>query len=147
MAQKPVNEMTEGAMKNFKTLLDSNTVIGKEIVMADGTTIIPVSKVSFGFASGGSDLPASQKDLFGGGMGSGVTITPIAFLVARDGDVKLLPVQQYNSSLDRAIDMAPGLVDKVSGFVKKRGGKDGEKDAPHADTAEDPAAESSTGDR
>lgn len=71
-----LGELTESNMKNLQALVDSNSVIGKEIVTPDGTVILPVSKVSFGFGSGGGDLPSSQKELFGGGTGGGVTITP-----------------------------------------------------------------------
>ena len=75
--------------------------------------------MTFGYASGGSDLPATQKELFGGGTGGGVSITPIAFLVIRSGDVKVLPVQPYQSTADRVVGMAPDLIDKVSGLVNK----------------------------
>lgn len=72
-----LGELTESNMKNLQALIDSNSVIGREIVTPDGTVILPVSKVSFGFGSGGGDLPSSQKELFGGGTGGGVTITPL----------------------------------------------------------------------
>ena len=81
MAANPINELTDNSMKNLRALVDSNTVIGNPVTTPDGTTILPVSKVSFGFGTGGSDLPATQKELFGGGAGGGVSITPIAFLV------------------------------------------------------------------
>ena len=112
-----LGELTESSMKNLQGLIDSNSVIGKEIVTADGTTILPVSKVSFGFGSGGSDLPSTQKELFGGGSGGGVTITPIAFLVVKNGDVKVLHVQSYSNTADRVVDMVPDVVDKVSGLI------------------------------
>ena len=67
-----LGELTESNMKNLQALIDSNSVIGREIVTPDGTVILPVSKVSFGFGSGGGDLPSSQKELFGGGTGGGV---------------------------------------------------------------------------
>lgn len=79
--------------------------------------ILPVSKVSFGFGSGGGDLPATQKDLFGGGTGGGVSITPLAFLIVKNGDVKLLQVQSYNNTADRVVGMVPDVVDKVSGLI------------------------------
>lgn len=82
-----------------------------------GTVILPVSKVSFGFGSGGGDLPSSQKELFGGGTGGGVTITPLAFLIVKNGDVKLLQVQSYNNTADRVVGMVPDVVDKVSGLI------------------------------
>lgn len=112
-----LGELTESSMKNLQALIDSNTVIGKEVITPDGTVILPVSKVSFGFGSGGSDLPASQKELFGGGSGAGVTITPIAFLVVKNGDVRLLQVQSYSNTADRVVGMVPEVVDKVSGLI------------------------------
>lgn len=124
-----LGELTESSMKNLQTLIDSNTVIGKEVITPDGTVILPVSKVSFGFGSGGSDLPASQKELFGGGSGAGVTITPIAFLVVKNGDVRLLQVQSYSNTADRVVGMVPEVVDKVSGLIaghKKDGAEDAE---------------------
>ena len=119
MATKPISELTDSSMKNLQALIDSNSVIGKAVTTPDGTTILPVSKVTFGYASGGSDLPATQKELFGGGTGGGVSITPIAFLVIRSGDVKVLPVQPYQSTADRVVGMAPDLIDKVSGLGNK----------------------------
>ena len=120
-----LGELTESNMKNLQALIDSNSVIGREIVTPDGTVILPVSKVSFGFGSGG-DLPASQKELFGGGTGGGVTITPLAFLIVKNGDVKLLQVQSYNNTADRVVGMVPDVMDKVSGLIS---GAKKEKDA------------------
>ena len=127
MAVNPISELTDSSMKNLRTLVDSNSVIGQPITTPDGATILPVSKVSFGFGTGGSDLPASQKELFGGGAGGGVSITPIAFLVIRDGDVKLLQIQSFSSTADRVVGMVPDVMDRVSGFVSGLGKK---KDAP-----------------
>ena len=126
-----LGELTESNMKNLQALIDSNSVIGKEIITPDGTVILPVSKVSFGFGSGGGDLPATQKDLFGGGTGGGVSITPLAFLIVKNGDVKLLQVQSYNNTADRVVGMVPDVVDKVSGLIS------GSKKAK----TEDPTAE------
>lgn len=117
MAANPINELTDNSMKNLRALVDSNTVIGDPVTTPDGTTILPVSKVSFGFGTGGSDLPATQKELFGGGAGGGVSITPIAFLVVKDGDVKLLQVQSFSNTADRVVGMVPDVLDRVSGFV------------------------------
>lgn len=127
-----LGDLTESNMKNLQALIDSNSVIGKEIITPDGTVILPVSKVSFGFGSGGSDLPSSQKELFGGGTGGGVTLTPLAFLIVKNGDVKLLQVQSYNNTADRMVGMVPEVVDKVSGLIS---GSKKEK----AEKAEDPA--------
>ena len=112
-----LGELTESSMKNLQTLIDSNSVIGKEVITPDGTVILPVSRVSFGFGTGGGDLPATQKELFGGGTGGGVSITPLAFLIVKKGDVKLLQVQSYNNTADRVVGMVPDVVDKVSGLI------------------------------
>ena len=122
-----LGELTESSMKNLQTLIDSNSVIGKEVITPDGTVILPVSRVSFGFGTGGGDLPATQKELFGGGTGGGVSITPLAFLIVKNGDVKLLQVQSYSNTADRVVGMVPEAVDKVSGLINSK------KAAPEAE--------------
>ncbi len=123
------------SMKNLKEIVDANTVIGDPVTTPTGTVIIPVSKVSFGFASGGSDFNTKngspEKPVFGGGSGAGVTLTPLAFLiVSADGkvDLKMLAPDSKNM-IDKAIDMAPGIIDKIKGFSSKKGEEvsDGEK--------------------
>ena len=121
MAANPINELTDNSMKNLRALVDSNTVIGNPVTTPDGTTILPVSKVSFGFGTGGSDLPATQKELFGGGAGGGVSITPIAFLVVKDGMTRVLPVAVPPvSTVDRIVEMTPDLMDKVEKYFDKK---------------------------
>ncbi len=137
MSTRPLGELNDSSMKNLQTLIDSNTVIGTPINTADGTVILPVSKVSFGFATGGSDLPSSQKELFGGGSGGGVTITPVAFLVVKNGDVKLLQLQAFHNTADRMVGMVPEVMDKVSGIVSGLTKKD---EPPKADTPAAPQA-------
>ena len=122
-----LGELTESSMKNLQTLIDSNSVIGKEVITPDGPVILPVSRVSFGFGTGGGDLPATQKELFGGGTGGGVSITPLAFLIVKNGDVKLLQVQSYSNTADRVVGMVPEVVDKVSGLINSK------KAAPEAE--------------
>ena len=122
-----LGELTESSMKNLQTLIDSDSVIGKEVITPDGTVILPVSRVSFGFGTGGGDLPATQKELFGGGTGGGVSITPLAFLIVKNGDVKLLQVQSYSNTADRVVGMVPEVVDKVSGLINSK------KAAPEAE--------------
>ncbi len=124
-------------MKNLQTLIDSNSVVGDPITTPDGTTILPVSRVSFGFGTGGSDLPATQKELFGGGSGGGVSITPVAFLVIQNGSVKVLQIQSFSSTADRVVGMVPDVIDRVSGFVSGMG----KKDAPDPETDPAPAAQ------
>lgn len=115
-----ISGLTDNSMKNLKTLVDADTVIGNPITTPDGTMIIPVSKVSFGFATGGSDLASkSPKDVFGGGSGGGVTIQPLCFLVVKNGDVKILHINSNNSTSSQALNMIPDVIDKISGIVKK----------------------------
>ena len=93
-------------------------------------------KVTFGYASGGSDLPSSQKELFGGGSGGGVSITPIAFLVIKDGNIKLLQVQSFANTADRVVGMVPEVVDKVTDFVSGMKKPDGKGKAQEVDMTE-----------
>ena len=115
-----ISGLTDNSMKNLKTLVDADPVIGNPLTTPDGTMIIPVSKVSFGFATGGSDLASkSPKDVFGGGSGGGVTIQPLCFLVVKNGDVKILHINSNNSTGSQALNMIPDVIDKISGIVKK----------------------------
>ena len=109
------------SVEKIRELVDANTVIGTPITLEDGVTLIPVSKVSYGFASGGTDLPnKSAADLFGGGAGAGIQITPVAFLTVKNGEINLLPVVSRPDSMDRLVSMVPDLVDKVSNKVSKK---------------------------
>ena len=118
-------------MEKIHQMVDSNTIIGKPIITEDGTTILPVSKVSFGFASGGTDFDgknAANKDLFGGGSGAGVNIQPVAFLVVKDGCVRTIQLSDNADTISRALTMLPELVDKVAALIKK----DEKKEEPAA---------------
>lgn len=136
MAQTPIGDLTDSSMKNLKTLIDSNSVIGTPITGADGTVILPISKVSFGFAAAGGDVPSTQKELFGGGSGGGVTITPMGFLVMHGSDVKLLQLQSFSNTADRVVGMVPDVIDKVNGMISGFGKKDSTK--PEEKAAEKP---------
>lgn len=119
-----MNSNVEGLMgvsvEKIREMVDANTVIGTPITLSDGVTIIPVSKVSYGFASGGSDLPSkSRPDLFGGGAGAGISITPVAFLTVKDGEINLLPVVSKPDTLDRLVSLVPDAVSKISDMRKK----------------------------
>ena len=117
----PIADILGASLDNLRKLVDVNTIIGEAITTADGTTIIPISKVSFGFVTGGSELPTSKpKTPFGGGSGGGVTIQPICFLVVSKGDVKILQVQTADNTADRMVNMVPGVIDKISGMIKKK---------------------------
>ena len=122
----PINGLMDTTMKKIKEMIDVNTIIGDPITTPDGTTIIPVSKVSYGFASGGSDLPTKKdnKDCFGGGSGAGVTINPVAFLYVCKGNVKLIPIEKYDGAVDRIVGMVPEVLDKVSDMFKKNKGSE-----------------------
>ena len=120
------------SMEKIRDLVDVNTIIGEPISSPDGTTIIPISKVSFGFVSGGSDLPTSvPKDVFAGGAGAGISIKPQAFIgISKDGDAKILELGGKSSPIDGIIDSAPALLNKIKDlFGKKKDGEGSEEDA------------------
>lgn len=124
----PLSEVLESSLEKLKQLVDVNTIIGEPLTMPDGVTIIPISKVSFGFATGGSEFPtAKPTSPFGGGSGGGVTIQPLAFLVISKGDVKLLQMQTADNTADRMVNMMPGVIDKVSGIIQDQMAKKTEK--------------------
>ena len=113
-------------MQKMREMIDANTIVGDPITTADGITLIPVSKVSFGFVGGGSDFSQKQasKNGFGGGTGAGVNITPVAFMVVKGENVELIYVTPTTlSTIDRIIDTVPDVIDKVTEFM----GKDKEK--------------------
>lgn len=115
--------MMDFSIQKIKEVINAETIIGKPINTSDGTVVIPVSKVSYGFASGGSDFTVSKcpdKDLFGGGNGIGVNIVPVAFLVVSNGDVKLLQIQSFDGAVDRIIAMTPDIIDKIMSKIRKK---------------------------
>jgi sporulation protein YtfJ len=120
--EHPIQGLMSTAMQSIKEMVDVNTIIGDAITTPDGTVIIPVSKVSFGFASGGSDFQVKQNSdtaLFGGGSGAGISISPIAFLVVTNGNVKLLQVSDASTTADRLIALVPDVIEKVKEMFKK----------------------------
>ena len=115
----PIEGMMNVSMEKIRQMVDTNTVIGNPIHADEHTTIIPVSKVSFGFASGGSDLPTkNDKETFGGAGGAGITMEPLAFLVIHDGDVRLIQLSGIDS-INGIVNAIPGVVDKVAGMFHK----------------------------
>lgn len=121
--EHPIQGLMTTAMQNIRDMVDVNTIIGEAITSPDGTIIIPVSKVSFGFASGGSDFAAkseSEDKLFGGGSGAGISISPVAFLVVYGGQVKLLQISDLNTTADRIISLVPDVIDKIREMFKKQ---------------------------
>ena len=119
--ERGLNLLTEVALNKIRGLTDSGTVIGEPITLPNGATAVPVSKVSFGFASGGSDLPSKkQADMFGGGTGGGVTITPIAFLVTSGDSVKVMQLDTIGSTADNMVRSIPEILDKISELTGKK---------------------------
>lgn len=122
----PINEVMSTTLAKLKEMIDVDTIVGKPIETGDGTTLIPVSQLSLGFASGGTEFaPKNAKtedsQNFGGGSGAGVKIEPMAFLVVKNGTVRLLPMgAPPMTTLDRVVDMVPEVVDKVTDFIDKR---------------------------
>ena len=128
MSENQVNNLLGVSMEKIKEMVDVNTVIGDPIATPDGTTVIPISRVSYGFASGGTDIPSKAQPaagLFAGGSGAGITISPIGFLTIRTGSVRMLRIEPYVSPMDRALEKLPELVDKLGALFQKE-----EKPAP-----------------
>ena len=127
----PIHELMGVTMDKIRDMVDANTIVGAPI-QAGGVTLIPVSRLSFGFASGGSDFTTKNQrpdsgNSFGGGSGAGVNIIPVAFLVIRDDSVRLLPVAPpANTTVDRIVELVPEVMEKVSDWVdsKKKEDKD-----------------------
>ena len=119
--EHPIGSLMDTTMEKIKEMIDVNTIIGEPITSPAGTLIIPVSKVSYGFAAGGSDLPTKKenKDCFGGGSGAGVTIQPVAFLTVYQGDVRLVSVDREEGTADKLVNMIPDVLKKVKGVSKK----------------------------
>jgi sporulation protein YtfJ len=117
MKEKSASGILGTSIEKLREVVDVSTIIGNPIELG-GVTVIPVSKVSYGFASGGSDFPSkNNQELFGGGGGAGVTITPVCFLVVKDGEVAVKHISTTESSVERVIGMVPDLVDKVTATV------------------------------
>ena len=120
MAEKSASTILTSTIDKIRDLVDTSTIIGEPIYAEGGTTIIPVSKVTYGFASGGADFPSkSNQELFGGGGGAGVTITPVAFLVINNGDVTLKHITAYDNAAERVVNLVPEMFDKVTGLMNK----------------------------
>lgn len=137
MAEHPIQGLMTTAMESIKDMVDVNTIVGDAVQAPDGTVIIPISKVAFGFAAGGGeynskcaanvsmdeDSEGSDQSIgkfpFAGGSGAGVSINPVAFMVVGQGQIKLLPVNM-NSSLEKILDMIPNLIEKANESIKKK---------------------------
>lgn len=137
--EQPIQALMKTTLENIKDMIDVNTVIGEPVETLDGTVIIPISKVGFGFVSGGGDLKISsgndnsddstnnndsQTAPFTGGSGAGVSVQPVGFLSVSNGQIRMIPVN-CNTVIDRVIDLLPKLMDNIG---KKDGKKDGKKE-------------------
>jgi sporulation protein YtfJ len=148
MAEHPIQGLMQTAMENIKDMVDVNTIVGEAVETPDGSVILPISRVGFGFAAGGSDFniagaerereprsgpngehsPSSKPRPFGGGSGGGVSINPIAFLVVGKQGVNIVPLDNQTHLAEKVIDAVPHFLDKVQSFF----GKDHHHDEPHA---------------
>lgn len=117
--KEKVQNLMGVTMDKVREMADPKAIIGDPIYTPDGTMIIPVSRVTYGFASGGSDLPTKQpKDTFAGGGGAGITMEPVAFLVIKDGNVRVMQINPHVGTVDKLVDTVPDVIDKVTGIVK-----------------------------
>ena len=146
MANHPIEALMKTTMESIKEMVDVNTIVGDAVETPDGTVIIPISKVSFGFASGGGDYSmekeekekkdngrengngeagekSSVKFPFAGGAGAGVSVQPVAFMVVGNGQIKLMPVDQRANMIDNLINMTPDVINKIQAMVNKRSNK------------------------
>lgn len=121
MAENNLQGLVGVSMDKIKEMVDANTVIGDPIPAGEGTTLIPVSKISYGFASGGSNIPSkSQAELFGGGSGAGISITPIAFIVINQNGVQALPIVSKPETSDKMVNLVPEMFDKLTSLFSKK---------------------------
>ena len=125
MKEQSASGILGTSIEKIKDLVDVSTIIGEPIKISDTLQIIPVSKVTYGFASGGTDFPSkSNQELFGGGGGAGITISPVAFLVVNNGSVSVKYINAAEGSVERVIGMVPDLVDKATDVISQLKNKD-----------------------
>lgn len=140
MEKHPIEGLMSEAMEHIKQMVDVNTIVGNPVTTPDGTTIIPISRVAFGFGAGGSEFspaPDTAKDsqaLFGGGSGGGVSINPVAFLVVNSEQIKLLPVSKTSTTADKIIDLVPELITKFNKIANEIIDKKQSKNEENSDT-------------
>ena len=123
--------MLDNTIAKIREMVNSNSVVGEPIVVGEGVTIIPISRISIGLGGGGSDFVSKnvnrQENPFGGGVGAGVKVTPIAFLIIKEGSVRMLPVATpANTTADRLVEMVPDTLDKIAAFIDSRKSKKAE---------------------
>ncbi len=132
MSSHKVNELLGVSMDKIKQMVDVNTVVGDPITTPDGTTVLPISRVNYGFAGGGSDLPSKSQPaggLFAGGSGAGVTVSPVAFLSIHNGNVRVIQIEPYFSPVDRALEKIPDIADMLGSLLNRK------KDEPQEENA------------
>ncbi len=117
-----LSNMIENTLSKIKDMISVNDVVGSPITTPEGVTIIPISKVSVGFGGGGSDFVSKnankQENPFGGGVGGGVNVTPVAFIIIKGDSVRMMPVAApANTTADRVVELVPDVLDKISNFV------------------------------
>lgn len=129
-----ISNLMKNTLENIKSMIDVDTIVGKSIITDNNTMIIPVSRLTFGFISGGSEYPIKTSTEhnsnfpFGGGASSGVSIKPVAFLIVKNDSIRLLPID-HDTSCDKLIDTVPQIIDMIKDFTKKN---DHSKDASHS---------------
>lgn len=116
-----INSIMNDTVDKIRSMASVDTIIGDPVDLGDGIKAIPVSKVSYGFASGGSDIPTAKtnKEVFGGGGGAGMTVTPVAFLVVQNGNVKIMSVDNHPTSIDKAVELIPDMFDRIVSAIDK----------------------------
>jgi len=126
MEKKPIEGVMRTAMESIRDMIDVSTVIGEPVISQEGSTVVPVSRVSFGFAAGGADCAAGNSadlaDPFAGGAGAGVSVQPVGFLVMEQGRVRLLPAQ-FATPVDRLIELAPQFVEDLRTYLREKSEK------------------------
>lgn len=124
----PIKSLMDSTMDNIKAMVDVDTIVGDSIKCDDGTIIIPVSSVSFGFGAGGSDFApkagsAITEKMFGGGCGGGANVKPTGFLIVSNGNVRYLPISSGATTVDKVVDLMPGIIDKINRAITSRKSK------------------------
>lgn len=119
MSEHNIEGIMNITMENLKAMVDADTIIGTPVTVGE-VSLIPVSKVTFGLATGGSDFPTKESAVFGGGGGAGVSVTPIAFICVCGTNVKMLQVNADQTPVDKIIDAAPELLQKLKEFLDKK---------------------------
>ena len=125
-----ISDMLTSSMEKIQKMVDVNTIIGQAVSVGDGVTVVPITKIHIGMGGGGTEFATksaltSKKDPFGGGLGAGVSIDPVAFLIIKGDSVRMLPVAEpASTTVDRIVEQAPDLIDKLADFLDSRKPKD-----------------------